>query len=165
VNRSAENADGRRDLMAREKPSNDSHRISLSGECVDGAELLTACIRRIAQSISDQLDDAAQHSGDTRNLSRGTSHLVRIPEAARITGSPESLLRKSFMREEKRPINVPPPPPHKRVGRAIYILADQLPEWIQNLDTRSGPNGTIGSRRRGRPTVVERIARRGLSMP
>src|SRR5262249_51789025 len=50
------------------------------------------------------------------NGSGPTPHLVRVPEAARITGLPRSILRKSFMREEKRPPNIPPPPPHRRIG-------------------------------------------------
>ena len=86
---------------------------------------------------------------------RSTAHLIRIPEAAEITGLPASLLRKSFMREEKRPKNVPPPPPHKRIGRAVYILADALPAWVQNLGVPASEH-----HRRGRPTVAERIQRR-----
>lgn len=91
--------------------------------------------------------------GDARQPQH--AHLVRIPEAAEITGLPASLLRKSFMREEKRPKNVPPPPPHKRIGRAVYILADALPAWVQNLGVRASEH-----HRRGRPTVAERILRR-----
>src|SRR5882757_4547476 len=91
---------------------------------------------------------------------KNSPHLVRIPEAARITGLPSSLLRKSFMRENKRPRNVPPPPPHRRIGRAIYILADQLAAWIQSLDRQ--PAAAVGniSRGRGRPTVAQRISPR-----
>lgn len=83
--------------------------------------------------------------------------MVRVPEAARTTGLPQSLLRKTFIAEAKRPKNVPPPPPHKRIGRAVYILADRLAEWVETLDLRRADDGT---RRRGRPTVAERIARR-----
>src|ERR1700736_5822257 len=64
---------------------------------------------------------------------RVSAHLVRVPEAARITGLPPSLLRKSFMSEDERPKNVPPPPPHKRIGRAVYIVANELPAWIESL--------------------------------
>lgn len=92
---------------------------------------------------------------DSHLRHRATAHLVRIPEAAEITGLPASLLRKSFIREEKRPKNVPPPPPHKRIGRAVYILADALPAWIQNLGVRASEH-----HRRGRATVAERILRR-----
>ena len=88
------------------------------------------------------------------------AHLIRVPEAARITGLPQSLLRKSFMAEGKRPRNVPPPPPHKRIGRAVYILADRLAEWIETLGQipTGAPRGE--GNRRGRPTVTDRIARR-----
>jgi hypothetical protein len=91
---------------------------------------------------------------------RATPHLVRVPEAARITGLPRSLLRKSFMTEDKRPKNVPSPPPHKRIGRAVYILANELPAWIESLDKPSVTMGREEKRRRGRPTVAERIMRR-----
>ena len=89
-----------------------------------------------------------------------SAHLIRVPEAARITGLPQSLLRKSFMAEGKRPRNVPPPPPHKRIGRAVYILADRLAEWIETLGQipTGAPPGE--GYRRGRPTAAERIARR-----
>ena len=99
-------------------------------------------------------------SGDRGNIDdrlplRARAHLVRIPEAAEITGLPASLLRKSFIREEKRPKNVPPPPPHKRIGRAVYILADALPAWVESLGDRQSEH-----HRRGRPTVAERMMRR-----
>ena len=89
---------------------------------------------------------------------RASAHLIQVPEAARITGLPRSKLRKSFTAEHKRPKNVPAPPPHRRIGRSIYILADKLPAWVESL----GDTGTItaSKRRRGRPTVAERIARR-----
>jgi hypothetical protein len=59
---------------------------------------------------------------DARDVAviRATAHLIRVPEAARITGLPRSLLRKSFMSQDKRPKNVPPPPPHKRIGRGLH---------------------------------------------
>src|SRR5258707_997223 len=44
---------------------------------------------------------------------RASVHLIRLGEAAAITGLPVSLLRKSFMSEARRPPNVPDPPPHK----------------------------------------------------
>jgi hypothetical protein len=93
-------------------------------------------------------------------LSRASAHLVRVPEAARITGLPRSLLRKSFMSEDKRPKNVPPPPPHKRIGRAVYILANELPAWIASLGEPCVTSGPEEPRRRGRPTAAERIMRR-----
>jgi hypothetical protein len=86
---------------------------------------------------------------------------VRVWEAARITGLPASLIRKSFMHEDKRPKNIPLPPPHRRIGRAIYILADELPRWVRNLG-RPTITTSSGKRKRGRPTVAERIAHRGL---
>jgi hypothetical protein len=88
-----------------------------------------------------------------------SSYLVRVNEAAAITGLPASLIRKSFMAEDKRPNGVPPPPPHKRIGRAIYILREKLLDWVESI----GRTNTImptGRQRRGRPTVVERIERR-----
>jgi hypothetical protein len=84
---------------------------------------------------------------------------VRIPEAAQITGLPASLIRKSFMREEKRPRNVPAPPPHRRIGRAVYILADELAAWVESLGKLREAETPEG-RRRGRPTVAERTSRR-----
>ena len=93
-------------------------------------------------------------------IMRPSGHLIRVPEAARIAGVPRSLLRKSFMREEKRPKNIPPPPPHKRIGRAVYIVARELPAWVERLGSASLTNQTEENRRRGRPTVAERIARR-----
>jgi hypothetical protein len=89
-----------------------------------------------------------------------SAHLIRIPEAARITGLPSSTLRKSFMRGEKRPRNIPPPPPHKRIGRAVYIIARELPAWIENIGRSLNRTDMIGKRGRGRPTVAERIRRR-----
>jgi hypothetical protein len=84
-----------------------------------------------------------------------SSYLVRVNEAAAITGLPASLIRKSFMTEDKRQANIPPPPPHKKIGRAVYILRDKLEAWVESIDR---PNAIApGRRRRGRPTVVERI--------
>ena len=91
---------------------------------------------------------------------RAVAHLIRVPEAARLTGLPRSLLRKSFMSEDKRPKNVPPPPPHKRIGRAVYILASELPAWIESLGKPPLAIVSEERRRRGRPTVAERIMRR-----
>lgn|SRR5487761_59740 len=90
-----------------------------------------------------------------------TALLIRIPEAAEITGLPPSVIRKSFMREEKRPRNIPPPPPHKRIGRAIYILARELPAWIERFGRPSNLE-PLKRKRRGRPTVAERIIERQL---
>lgn len=96
-------------------------------------------------------------SAQNMALEQPVPHLVRVAEAARITGLPPSLLRKSFMTEEKRPKNVPPPPPHRRVGRAVYIIANELPAWIESL----GKTSALPKKRRwGRPTVAERIKRR-----
>jgi hypothetical protein len=100
--------------------------------------------------------DAIEHSHSLRV----SSLLVRIPEAAQITGLPSSILRKSFMREERRPPNVPAPPPHKRIGRAIYIFSSELPAWLDNLGKPNVLLGRTHRTRRGRPTVAERIIRR-----
>lgn len=85
-----------------------------------------------------------------------SAHLIRVPEAARVTGLPISILRKSFMRDEKRPRNIPKPPPHKRIGRAVYILAKELPAWVETLGAPV-TLATGGKKRRGRPTVAERM--------
>lgn len=78
-----------------------------------------------------------------------SSHLIKPKEASERTGIPVSTIRKMFMRV--RPPNVPPPPPHKRIGRSIYILADKLEAWVESLDAPV---------KRGRPTKQEQIARR-----
>jgi hypothetical protein len=65
-------------------------------------------------------------------------YFVRVDEAAAITGLPVSLIRKCFIAEKKRPKNVPAPPPHKRIGKAIYIIRDQLPAWAEALGDDSG---------------------------
>lgn len=89
-----------------------------------------------------------------------TAHLIRVPEAARLTGLPISILRKSFMRDEKRPRNIPKPPPHKRIGRAVYILARELPAWVEALGKAPVRLATEDKKRRGRPSVAERMKRR-----
>src|SRR3546814_6550195 len=77
---------------------------------------------------------------------KDTPALIKVSEAARMTGIPVSTLRKSFMAE--RPRNIPAPPPHKRTGRAVYIIAKELDAWLDNLG--------IEPRKRGRPTVAQR---------
>jgi hypothetical protein len=89
-----------------------------------------------------------------------TPHLVRVDEAAELTGLSASLLRKTFMREEKRPKNIPSPPPHKRIGRAVYIVAEELPAWVGGLGKQPEDLDQAPKVRRGRPTVSERIAKR-----
>lgn len=125
--------------------------------------------RRVKVGLSRQDEDGSgtmmrDKGTETTEASIGTTpasaHLVRIPEAARITGLPRSLLRKSFMAEHKRPKNVPAPPPHKRIGRAVYILAHELPGWIESLGRPSANQAAEAKSRRGRPTVAERIQRR-----
>jgi hypothetical protein len=94
--------------------------------------------------------------GDTLEVSHPL--LVRVEEAAVITGLPASLIRKSFIDERKRPANIPAPPPHKRIGRSVYIIRDELAGWVSRL----GLESTVMNddrRRRGRPTVAQRIAR------
>lgn len=88
-----------------------------------------------------------------------TSHLIRVPEAARITGLPSSLLRKSFICESKRPRNVPPPPPHKRIGRSVYIIASELHAWIHSLGGSPSTAESHAKPHHRRPTVSERVAR------
>ena len=80
------------------------------------------------------------------------AHLVTVPEAAELTGLPLSTLRKAFMKV--RPPNVPAPPPHKRIGRSVYVMADKLEAWIASLPSPEP------IRKRGRPTKAEQIARR-----
>ena len=83
---------------------------------------------------------------------RSMAHLIRVPEAAKLTGIPLSTMRKTFMRV--RPRNVPPPPPPTRIGRAVYIVADKLDGWVNSLPVGEAP------KKRGRPTKAEEIARR-----
>jgi predicted DNA-binding transcriptional regulator AlpA len=113
---------------------------------------------RLAPSHAPEI--AYRDESGSQRQPRNTAHLVRIPEAARITGLPTSLIRKSFMREEKRPRNVPPPPPHKRIGRAVYILADELAAWVESLGRPPETRTPQGRRQRGRPTVADRMTRR-----
>ena len=109
------------------------------------------------------LSYGAEFDSPVAAFAHPTAHLIRIPEAARITGLPPSLLRKSFMCEEKRPKNIPPPPPHRRIGRAVYIVAGDLPGWIESLGVAFKAIRTEDKRRRGRPTVAERIMSRAAS--
>jgi predicted DNA-binding transcriptional regulator AlpA len=121
----------------------------------------SARTRNIRQVSSlGRFTSAAKLAARAVAVIRATAHLIRVPEAARITGLPRSLLRKSFMSQDKRPKNVPPPPPHKRIGRAVYILANELPAWIESLGKAPIKMGLGERRRRGRPTVAERIMRR-----
>ncbi len=111
-------------------------------------------------ALSHNLRSATPDEVAEQPAPRTSPHLIRVLEAARITGLPPSLIRKSFMREDKRPNNVPPPPPHRRIGRAIYILADELPAWVRSLGRPPSTPAPETRRKRGRPTVSERIVRR-----
>jgi len=120
-------------------------------------------MRQDRENISRRPHSAAEQNDDNGTASRPlgrsehamSSYLVRVNEAAAITGLPASLIRKSFMTEAKRQTNIPPPPPHKKIGRAVYILRDKLAAWVESIDR---PNAIAPERRRrGRPTVVERI--------
>jgi len=64
------------------------------------------------------------------------------------------------MREEKRPKNIPASPPHVRIGRAIYIYAAELAGWVQGIKSLVQISAAGGKKRRGRPTLAERLARR-----
>src|SRR5689334_10644736 len=97
------------------------------------------------------LGGSSTDRSDPPSKGRRLPHLIRLREAAEITGLPLSLLRKSFMAAEKRPPNVPCPPPHKRIGRAVYILADRLGDWIAALEA---PN------RRRKSSTARRIEKR-----
>jgi hypothetical protein len=88
--------------------------------------------------------------------------LVKVQRAAEISGYPTSFIRKTFIREELRPKNVPPPPPHQKRGRAIDIYADRIPAWVEEVQIFLAQQGRKGNR--GRPTVAERIARRTLKL-
>jgi hypothetical protein len=123
----------------------------------DSSQQGTCCAARFVRSDTSRTSACEGEVNQPRP--RMPPHLIRVREAAQITGLPISLIRKSFMREDKRPENVPPPPPHKRIGRAIYILADELSLWVRSLG-KSPPTPTTKMRRQGRPTVSERIARR-----
>lgn len=84
---------------------------------------------------------------------------VRVEEAAKITGLPASLIRKTFIAEIKRPKNLPSPPPHKRIGRAVYIIRNRLTAWVDALGDETGTSEAARPRG-GRPTVADRIKRR-----
>lgn len=83
---------------------------------------------------------------------------VRIPQAAALSGVPTHVFEKSFMRpgRKSRPRHIPPPPPHFRVGRSIFIYVDGLSAWVESL----GKPIPAAPARRGRPTKAEQIARR-----
>jgi hypothetical protein len=57
--------------------------------------------------------------------------IISVKQAADAIGYKLSTLEKSFMRE--RPSYAPPPPPHRREGRAIRIFTHRLPEWLESL--------------------------------
>jgi hypothetical protein len=76
------------------------------------------------------------------------AYFVRVDEAAEITGLPASLIRKSFIAETKRPRNVPPPPPHTRIGRAVYIIRDQLPTWLASLGEETCKSVPVRAKRK-----------------
>lgn len=101
------------------------------------------------------------NASDQQLNSTSGSYLVKVNEAASITGLPASLIRKSFMMEDKRQPNIPPPPPHKRIGRAVYIVRDSLAAWVASIDQI---DSNVSGRRRRRPTVTERIERRRQSV-
>jgi hypothetical protein len=88
--------------------------------------------------------------------------LVRVEEAAAITGLPASLIRKSFIDERKRPANIPSPPPHKRIGRSVYIIRGQLADWVSSIGQEPGEMNDDRPRR-GRPTVAQRMARQAAN--
>lgn len=90
-----------------------------------------------------------------------SSVYVRVREAADITGVPLHIIRKSFIRPDKRPKNVPPPPPHKKLGRSVLIIAAELPAWAASIGAPV-PTGQPKAKR-GRPTKVEAIARRQIT--
>jgi hypothetical protein len=83
---------------------------------------------------------------------------LRVPEAAAAIGLPTSFVRKTFIRADRRPKNVPPPPPHRKVGRSVYIIAAELPGWAAAIGTPSVTEAPTP--RRGRPAKAEVIARR-----
>jgi len=90
---------------------------------------------------------------------RSAPLLVRLPQAAEISGVPLGWLQKSFM--EQPPKGAPPRPPHVRVGRAIYVIADRLPEWVASKEANQSPAPPI-KRERGRPRKADAVtARRG----
>lgn len=82
-----------------------------------------------------------------------------------ITGLPVSLIRKSFIEDRKRPANVPSPPPHMRIGRSVYIIRDQLADWVTTLgelstkfsDRKPGPARPGVAQRRTRQTANDNV--------
>ncbi|MGE3476794.1 MAG: hypothetical protein AB7H70_13405 [Rhodospirillaceae bacterium] len=97
-------------------------------------------------------------NNSSRPNERTSPILVKVSRAAEISGYPKSFIRKTFIREELRPKNIPPPPPHQRRGRAVDIYADQIPTWVKTVEAFLAAQGRKG--KRGRPTVAERIAQR-----
>jgi len=84
---------------------------------------------------------------------------LSVKQAAEVIGMPVSLIEKSFMDPAKRPAYAPPPPPHRRQGRSIYILTDGLAAWALALTVPTEPCILDKPRRRGRPTRAEQVAR------
>lgn len=97
-------------------------------------------------------------SDNSSHHSRSNPILVKVSRAAEISGYPKSFIRKTFIREELRPKNIPPPPPHQRRGRAVDIYADQIPSWVKAVEAFLA--GVGRKSKRGRPTVAERMAQR-----
>lgn len=91
-------------------------------------------------------------------MQQSTPIYVRIPDAAAITGLPESIIRKSLIRADKRPKNVPPPPPHKKLGRSVLIIAAELQAWAASVGVPVPVEAP--KPQRGRPTKAAQIAAR-----
>jgi hypothetical protein len=85
--------------------------------------------------------------------------LVRLPAAAAITGIPLGWLEKSFMANP--PKGTPPRPPHVRIGKAIYIIAERLQDWVRELQSIEAMNPPVSPRKPGRPSNQEKYGRRG----
>ena len=110
----------------------------------------------------------------TSKLPEGLPLFLTLAKAAAVIGLPQSLIEKSFMTPAKRPSYAPPPPPHYRSGRSIYILTEELSAWARSLvestkaqdaQPQQQPQQTtvleVLPKKRGRPTNAELHAREG----
>ena len=139
-------------------------RASTNGDDRTFPKVRVVASRNLRESVA-AVNETKSGSAEASSVLVGSGNdvcyplLVRVVDAAAITGLPVSLIRKSFIDERKRPANIPPPPPHKRIGRSVYILRDGLMDWVRSLDEYSAPT-RANRERTGRPTVAERRARR-----
>jgi hypothetical protein len=132
------------------------HRLQRKNQCRIGG-------LRFARETADQTSRSSPcHRPMPREL---PSLIASWVQAATSSGSPRPPASRDCRRPRfGRPLcerrndreTSPGPPPHKRIGRAVYIVARELPGWVESL----GRTEAEEKRRRGRPTVAERMKRR-----